>query len=67
MKTDEQIIGFLKGKKTYIIAALLFLVSLVNLFTGSQNIIQFLNDPNLILLLGALGLGSVRAAISKVS
>jgi len=59
------IIDFLKGKKTYIIAVLLFLVSLENLLTGTQNLFQFLNDPNLILLLSALGLGSLRGAISK--
>ncbi len=61
----KNIIDFLKGKKTYIIATLLFVVSIENLLTGTQTLLQFLNDPNLIILLSALGLGSLRGAISK--
>ncbi len=60
------IIEFLKGKKTYIVATLLLIVAIINLLTGSETATQFLNNPNLIILLGAIGLGSVRGAISKV-
>lgn len=56
--------NFLKGYKTYIIAALLVLVALVHLATGDTNLLQLMNDPNLLVLLNGLGLGSLRAAVN---
>lgn len=54
---------FLKGKKTYIIAALLVLVALVKLTTGDTTLMDFFNDPNLIVLLNGLGLAALRSAV----
>jgi hypothetical protein len=59
-------ITFLSGYKTYIIAALMVLIALVNLLTGDINSATFFNDPSFLLLLNGLGLGALRAAISKV-
>lgn len=58
--------SFLSGKKTYIIAALMVLVALVNLFTGSLDLNSFLNSPDLLILLNGFGLAALRAGIAKV-
>lgn len=55
--------NFLKGYKTYIIAALLVLVALVHFVTGDTTLIQAVNDPNLLILLNGLGLGALRSAL----
>lgn len=60
-----QIITFLQGRKAYIIAALLAVVSLIRLATGEITIGDFLNSPDVVILLNAAGLAATRAAISK--
>lgn len=62
----NQIVAFLSGKKTYIIATLLVLVGIVNLASKTETLTQFLADPNLLIILNGLGLGSVRVAIAKL-
>lgn len=56
--------NFIKGKKTYIIAALLVLVALVNVITGDTSIAEFLESPDLLVLLNGLGLATLRAAVN---
>jgi len=56
---------FLKGKKTFIVAGLLAVVSLLDVFTGDLSLADFLNDPNLVILLNGLGLAALRAGIPK--
>ena len=55
--------SFLKGYKTYIVAVLLVLVALVNMLTGDMSLGELLTDPNLLILLNGLGMGSLRAAV----
>lgn len=57
--------AFLSGKKTYIIAALLSIIGLINVVTGDTTLVQFLNDPNLLVLLNGLGLAALRAGVAK--
>ena len=56
--------NLLKGYRTYIIAALLVLVSLINLLTGDISIVEFLNSPDLLVLLNGLGLATLRAGVN---
>lgn len=56
---------FLKGRKTYIVAALMFLVALVDVLSGDMTIAEFFKSPELIRVLEALGLISIRAGIAK--
>lgn len=55
----------LKGRKTYIIAGLLVLASLVEVITGDMTVLQLLEDQNLLVLLNGLGLAALRAGVSK--
>ncbi len=55
----------LAGKKTYIIAGLMVVVALINLVSGDISLVEFVSDPNLILILQALGIGFLRAGVSK--
>ncbi len=56
---------FLSGKKTYIIAGLLVLISLVHYFTGDIQLADVLSSPDLLVFLNGLGLASLRDAIAK--
>ena len=53
----------LKGYKTYIIAILMALVAITQLFAGDISITQFVNDPYFILLLEAAGIATLRHGI----
>lgn len=57
--------ALLSGKKTYIVAGLMVIVAVINLVSGDISLMDFLTDPNLILLLQALGIGFLRSGISK--
>ncbi len=57
--------NFLKGYKTYIIAALVVLIGVVNLLTGDVSWSQFISSPDLLVILNGLGLGTLRAAVQK--
>jgi len=56
---------WLKGKKTYIVAILMVLVSVVKLLTGDMNVVEFFSSEYLLFLISGLGLGSLRAGIAK--
>lgn len=55
--------SFLQGYKTYIISGLLVLVSLVHLVNGEMTLVQFLNSPDLLVLLNGLGLAALRNSV----
>ncbi len=57
--------NWLKGKKTYIVAALMALASLVHLLAGDMSIAQFVTSDHVITLLEATGFASLRAGVSK--
>ncbi|MFQ5452364.1 MAG: hypothetical protein ACE5DQ_02255 [Candidatus Paceibacterota bacterium] len=57
---------FLSGKKAYIVAALMFGVSVVKMSAGEINLDAVLQSDDLKLLLEALGLGAIRATASKI-
>lgn len=61
----QAIFNFLNGKKTYISAALLALVSLLNLITGDISLVSFVQDPNLLTLIGALGVAGLGHKFDK--
>lgn len=54
----------LKGKKTYIVAALMLLVGIVNALTGEAGAIAGIID-NATVLLQALGFATIRAGIAS--
>lgn len=57
--------SFLKGKKTYIVSFLLVVIALLDVITGDTSLVDFVSDPNLVVLLNGLGLASLRAGVSK--
>jgi len=57
---------WLDGKKTYIVSALLVLVSLVRLIDGDISLAEFFAKEDFLVLLNGLGLGSLRAGVSKI-
>lgn len=61
----EKVKTTLQGRKTYIVSALLVLVAVVDLLTGDMSLVEFLNEPNLIVLLNGLGLAALRAGVSN--
>jgi hypothetical protein len=56
---------WLKGKKTYIISALMAVTSLVHLITGDLTLVEFLNGEQMINLFEAFGFTTLRAGIQK--
>ena len=56
----------LKGRKTYIVAVLMVLVSAVSYLTGDISFIDFISSSDVQLLLEGLGLGALRAGIGKL-
>jgi len=57
---------WLKGKKTFIVSALLVGVALLNMVTGEMGLMEFLSSPHLSTLLEGIGLGTLRAGVSKL-
>ena len=55
----------LKGYRTYVVAALLSLVGLVNLLTGEMTLTEFLGSPDLVVLLNGLGFAALRAGVAS--
>ena len=53
---------FLKGKKTYLVAVGVVIAAVISWSTGEVDLLGFAK-----LILEGIGLGSVRAAISKMS
>ena len=56
---------WLQGKKTYILVALGVLTVLVNFLSGDLTFIQFLSSDEFVALLGILGIGTLRAGVTK--
>lgn len=56
---------WLKGKKTYLIAGLMVLVSMLHLITGDMNLAEFVTSEHVNTLLEGIGLGTLRAGVSK--
>ncbi len=54
---------WLKGKKTYLVAGLMVLVSILNLLTGDIGIAEFVTSPFFNTLLEGIGLGTLRAGM----
>ena len=54
----------LKGKKTYLIAGLMVLISLVHLFSGDLGFVEFASSEYMNTLLEGIGLGTLRAGVS---
>jgi hypothetical protein len=57
----KKIVNELQGKKTYIVAAALVVYAVAGVYTG-----QLTQDAAITLVLNGLGLGALRAGISKV-
>lgn len=56
--------NWLQGKKTYIIAGLMVLTSLVHLLIGDMGFVEFLSSEQVKILLGGIGLGTLRAGVA---
>jgi hypothetical protein len=56
---------FIKGYKTYIIAALGALISVVNMINGDLTLVEFIQSDNVVLLLNSLAMATVRHGISS--
>ncbi len=56
---------WLKGKKTYLIAGLMVLVSMLHLITGDMSLAEFVTSEHVNILLEGVGLGTLRAGVSK--
>lgn len=61
-----KLINFLAGKKTYIVAFLMVLVGIINALSGDLTWGQLLQSPDVWVILNGLGLGSLRAGVSKL-
>ena len=62
---ETKMFDWLKGFKTYILVGLGVLGLLVQFLTGDVTFMEFLNSPQLIELLGLLGIGALRAGVKK--
>ena len=56
---------WLKGKKTYIVAALMVLVAIVNFLAGDMGLVELLQDPYLMVLLNGAGFAALRAGVAN--
>ena len=61
----EAIKSFLSGRKTYIVAFLMVLVSVISAVTGDVSWAEVLESEGLFILLNGLGLGTLRAGVAK--
>ena len=60
---NMNIITWLSGKKTYIVASLMVLIGIVNFVTGDIGFIEFITSENILILLNGLGMGGLRHSI----
>ena len=56
---------WLKGKKTYLVAGLMALVTLLQLLTGEATFQEFIMNEHVITLMEAVGLATLRAGVAK--
>lgn len=57
--------NWLNGKKTYIISALMVVVSLMHLITGDLTLVEFLKGEQVINLFEAVGLTTLRVDVGQ--
>jgi hypothetical protein len=57
--------NWLNGKKTYLVAGLMGLVTLLQLITGETTLQEFIMSEQLTTLMEAAGLGALRAGVAK--
>jgi len=57
--------NMLKGKKTYIIAGLMVAKNVVELVSGDITLNQFINSPDIEMILMACGFMTMRSGIEK--
>jgi hypothetical protein len=57
--------NWLNGKKTYLVAGLMGLVTLLQLITGETTLQEFIMSEQLTTLMEAAGLGTLRAGVAK--
>lgn len=57
--------NWLKGKKTYIVAALMATVTLLQLLTGETTLQEFIMSEHVTTLIEAMGLGTLRAGLAS--
>ena len=62
---ESKMFDWLSGAKTYILVVLGVLVVLVQFLTGDMSFIEFLNSQAMVELLALLGIGALRAGVSK--
>lgn len=58
---------FFRGKKTYIIAGLMVLASIVQLIAGDISIVEAISSPHINTLLQGFGLATLRAGVAKTN
>ena len=56
--------NWLKGKKTYIVSALMATVTLLQLIMGEATLQKFIMSEHVITLIEAMGLGTLRAGVA---
>jgi hypothetical protein len=59
------LLSWFTGKKTYILVVLAALSIIVRWLAGDLTFIQFLNSDEFLALLGVLGIGTLRAGVTK--
>ena len=57
--------AFLRGKKTYIIAGLMVMVSIIQLVAGDISIVEIFSSPHFNTLFSGLGLGALRSGVAS--
>ncbi|MCF8722964.1 hypothetical protein LQ236_000984 [Nitrospina gracilis] len=57
--------NWLRGKKTYLVAAMMVAISILNLITGDASLSELVSSPHFNTLLEGIGLGTLRAGVSK--
>lgn len=56
---------WLQGKKTYIVAGLMAIVTLLQLLTGETTLQEFILSEHVTTLIEAVGLGTLRAGMAS--
>lgn len=56
---------WLQGKKTYLVSALMVVVSILNFLSGDESLADLVSSPHFNMLMEGLGLGALRAGVAK--
>ncbi|CAI2719755.1 hypothetical protein [Nitrospina watsonii] len=57
--------NWLRGKKTYMVAAMMVAISILNIMSGEESLGTFVSSPHFNTLLEGIGLGTLRAGVTK--